>query len=169
MSQLNKKIETAANIAIIFVVVIIAAILLKDHVLRRPDNTRVIAVGTRFALPNASWQTREKSIVFALSTTCHFCSESAGFYRELLKQCKLRNIRSIAVFPQEEAAARQYAQNLGVEFDEVRQAPLSMLEIYGTPTLLLVDNQGIVRNVWIGKLPDGAEREVFSRINHKSS
>jgi hypothetical protein len=169
MSHLNKKIETATNIAIIFVIVVITAILIKDHVLRRPDNTREIAVGTRFALPNASWRISEKSIVFALSTTCHFCSESAGFYRELLKQCKLRNIRSIAVFPQEEAVARQYAQNLGVEFDEVRQAPLSMLEIYGTPTLLLVDNQGIVRNVWIGKLPDRAEREVFSRINHKNS
>jgi peroxiredoxin len=164
MADIAKKFETGANIAIILVSLVIAAVLLRNHVLHRPENPHQISAGTKFALRNVDWRGNQRNVVFVISTTCHFCTESAAFYRELSRLCKLHNVRTIAILPQPLEASREYIKSLGVEFDEVRQAGLSELEIYGTPALLLIDNQGVVRNVWIGKLPDRAEKEVTAKI-----
>jgi hypothetical protein len=61
------------------------------------------------------------------------------------------------------AAGEEYTKKLGLQFDEVRQASLSGLEINGTPTLLIIDNGGLVRNVWVGKLPTQTEKEVLAK------
>ncbi|MBZ5503922.1 MAG: redoxin family protein [Acidobacteriia bacterium] len=164
VADLAKKVETGANYAIILVSLVIAVVLVRSHLLQRPENPRQISAGTRFALRDVDWRGNERNVVFAISATCHFCTESAAFYRELSRLCKLHNVRTIAILPQPPEAAKEYTKSLGVEFDEVLQARLSELEIYGTPTLLFVDNQGVVRNVWIGKLPNRAEKEVTAKI-----
>ncbi|MBZ5522872.1 MAG: hypothetical protein LAP21_11600 [Acidobacteriia bacterium] len=41
----------------------------------------------------------------------------------------------------------------GVAVDEIRQTPLNEIEVSGTPMSLLVDSGGVVRIVWVGKLP----------------
>ena len=40
----------------------------------------------------------------------------------------------------------------------------SAIKIPGTPTLLLVDNNGKVLNVWVGKLDDRHEKEVLKTL-----
>ena len=52
----------------------------------------------------------------------------------------------------------------GVSVAEVRQAEFKALKVSGTPTLLLVDNNGIVQHVWIGKLTAAKEKEVLARV-----
>jgi len=163
MANTAKKVEMGANIAIIIAAMMVGVLFVKNYTGSRPQTAHQIAVGTKFALQDINWNTKEKNIVFALSTTCHFCSESAGFYREVSRVCKEQHIRTIAIFPQPVAAAEEYMKKLGVEFDEVRQASLSGLEISGTPTLLFIDNGGLVRNVWIGKLPTGSEQEILAK------
>lgn len=48
--------------------------------------------------------------------------------------------------------------------DEVQQDQRRNLNVAGTPTLLLVDNNGVVQNVWIGKLTSDGEREVLAKL-----
>jgi peroxiredoxin len=163
MANIAKKVEVGANVAIIIAVVIIGILFVRNQS-GRQQAAHEISVGTKFALQDVNWTTKEKSIVFALSTTCHFCSESADFYRQISEACKERNIRTIAVFPQSAAAAEEYTKKMGLHFDEVRQASLSGLEISGTPTLLIIDNGGLVRNVWVGKLPMQTEKEVLAKV-----
>jgi peroxiredoxin len=162
MANIAKKIEVGANIAIVIVAVMIGALFIRNYT-GRPQSPGQISVGTKFALQDVNWKTNEKNLVFALSTNCHFCSESADFYRQVA-QAKAKNVRTIAVFPQSVAAAREYTNKMGIEFDEVRQAGLSGLEISGTPTLLIIDNAGKVRSVWVGKLPPQTEKEVLARV-----
>lgn len=104
-------------------------------------------------------------MVLAISTTCHFCNESAPFYDELVSQCKQQHVRTIAVLPQPTVEAESYLKDKGIAVDEVRQAILSGLRINGTPTLLLVDGGGIVRSVWIGKLESSGEKEVLAKLS----
>jgi hypothetical protein len=118
----------------------------------------------KFDLADAGWQAHEKNIILALSTTCHFCTESAGFYRELVQSCKQQHVRTIAVLPQSTKDAELYLKNEGVVVDEIRQVTLPEVEINSTPTLLFVDSHGVVKNAWFGKLPKDKEKEVFTKL-----
>ncbi|HEY6349213.1 MAG TPA: hypothetical protein VI636_07370 [Candidatus Angelobacter sp.] len=162
-SKTAKKIEMVANIAIIIAAIAVVLIFVRNY-MQKSGLPPTIATGTKLALQNVNWQSSEKNLVLAVSTTCHFCTESAGFYRQLVSQCKQQHVHTIAVLPQAIPEAESYLKNEGVTVDEVRQAALPDLKINGTPTLLLVDSGGIVRSVWEGKLPDDQEKDVISKM-----
>jgi hypothetical protein len=46
----------------------------------------------------------------------------------------------------------------------IRQAPPSSLGVQGTPTLLLVNKEGVITSSWRGKLPSEKELEVMARL-----
>jgi hypothetical protein len=54
--------------------------------------------------------------------------------------------------------------DLGISLDEVMQASLGDIGVHGTPTLLLVNKEGVVTNAWRGKLSPDKELEVMSRL-----
>lgn len=158
-----KKVEMVANIAIIIAAAVLIFVFVRNYT-GKSANIPTIAPGTKFGLKDVSWQSNNKNMVFAVSTTCHFCSESAPFYRELVTQCKQQHVHTIAVLPQPIPEAESYLKNEGVAVDEIRQATLTDLQIGGTPTLLLVDGSGTVKNVWVGKQPDDKEKEILSKL-----
>lgn len=45
---------------------------------------------------------------------------------------------------------------------EVRQAGLDALGVRGTPTLLLINDKGVVIKSWVGRLPIDKEGEVIT-------
>ena len=163
-----KKLELAANIGIVITAILVAILFVKNYTHKQVDTQRTVALGSKFALKNVNWQTSDKNLVFAVSTTCHYCSESAAFYRRLVEQCKQQHVHTIAVLPQPVAEAQTYLSGEGVSVDEIRQAPLTDLDISGTPTLVLVDQGGIVKQVWQGKLPDAKEGDVIARVSQKN-
>lgn len=163
MANVAKKVEVGANIGIIIAVVMIGVLFVRNYTGKQQPASHQISIGTKFALQDVNWKANEKNLVFALSTNCHFCSESADFYRQI-GQAKAKNVRTIAIFPQPVAAAQEYTKKMGIHFDEVRQASLTGLDINGTPTLLIIDNGGLVRNVWLGKLPTQTEKEVLAKV-----
>jgi len=55
-------------------------------------------------------------------------------------------------------------ESLGVPIRDIRQATLSSLKISATPTLLLLNREGVVKDVWVGKLSGSREKEVLRRI-----
>ncbi|HEY7403659.1 MAG TPA: redoxin family protein [Candidatus Angelobacter sp.] len=159
-----KKIEMAANIGIVITAALVVIFFVRNYTQRHNDPQRTVALGSKFALKNVDWQTGGKNLVFAVSTTCHYCTESAPFYRKLVEQCKQQHVHTVAVLPQTPAEAQAYLAGEGVTVDEIRQAPLSDLDIAGTPTLVLVDHTGIVKNVWVGKLPSAKEDDVVTTL-----
>ena len=164
-SQAAKRIEMAANVAIILASAAVIVVFARNFTRTSTDALPTIATGTKFALKDAHWRSAEKTMVLAISTTCHFCNESARFYDELVSQCKQQHVRTIAVLPQPTVEAESYLKDKGIAVDEVHQAILSGLRINGTPTLLLVDGGGIVRSVWIGKLESSGEKEVLAKLS----
>ena len=123
------------------------------------------AVGKQLTVTGVDWSRSDKTLVFALQRGCHFCAESAPFYQRLKKeQAKLSRTRYIAVLPQSVDEATDYLNGLSVSVDEVKQSRLDTIEVDGTPTLLLVDNKGIIKNVWVGKLSTERENDVISKL-----
>jgi hypothetical protein len=164
MQNAARKIEIAANIAIVVVACVAVLVLVRNYRANSLRQPATISAGARFALKNANWMASPKNMVLAVSTTCHFCTESAPFYRQLVEECRRDHVRTIAVLPQPVNEAEAYLKGEGVAVDEIRQSPLGDLEVPGTPTLLLVDDRGVVDNVWIGKLPSDKEKEVLKKV-----
>jgi hypothetical protein len=125
-------------------------------------------IGHKLSIPGVDWIRNQRTLVLALQTTCHFCSESGPFYQELVRERgKFGNTRILAVLPQTVGESSAYLRTLGVAVDDVKQYTLSEIGVKGTPTLLLVDSEGVVTEAWTGRLQSLAEREVFGRLQVK--
>ena len=169
LGGVSRKIELAANLGILVVACLLAVVLIKNHLLVRP-------AGIVDAKPDASqsvkpldassldinWKENGQTLVLALSNSCHFCTESAPFYRKLA-QTK-GSARLVAVLPQPVEDGRNYLRKLGVSVDEVKQLALDRIGVQGTPTLILLDESGAVKNSWMGILPPEAELEILKAI-----
>lgn len=171
MTSILKKVELLANIAIIIVAILLASVLIKSYLWtpnsiannsRTATASQQIEIGEKINLSGIDWQKNGKTLLFALSTTCHFCTESAPFYQRLAKEHG--DTQLVVLVPQSVDEGRQYLKKLGVTIDDVRQIPPNSLEVHGTPALLLVNSKGIVENLWLGKLQADQENEVFSRL-----
>ncbi len=171
MREINKKIEIAANIAIIIVALLFGAVLVNRYFLPSATlkssvaETENIKVGTKLPLADVDWSKSEKNLVLILSTSCHFCSESAPFYQKLAQQkAKHSDVKLIAVFPQTVEEAQRYLSEHNLSVDEVRQSSLNTINVRGTPTLIAVNKSGAVVQSWVGKLPPEKESEVASLL-----
>lgn len=176
-----KKLEALANIAVIITSIVLCSVLARKYFFlgnkqavaaTMPSTTsaftntpsrRTPQAGTKISLPGVDWSKSTRTVVLALSTTCHFCSESAPFYQNLVRQ-KPDNVGLIAVLPQPVQDSKNYLNQLGVKTTDVIQSSLSSIGASGTPTLLLVDNSGSITASWVGKLPDGEAAKVIEQI-----
>lgn len=168
---MTKKLEVVTNIAILVVAVIASAVLVKNYLLSKPGRGMPlqIAVGEKFSLTGVDWQANGNTLVLALAPGCDSCSESAPFYRRLRAELPTRQVHMTAVLPESVEEGRQYLRSLQVEIGDVRQGSFRSLKINGTPTLILVDQQGVVRNVWLGRFPPEKEQQVIDTIREAVS
>ena len=162
-----RKLEVLANIAVVITSVVLCSVLVKKYFFsaskpvpaveavasKSPASSlsqrRSIQAGTKISLPGIDWSKSNRTVLLALSTTCHFCTASAPFYQKLEQQSP-NDLRLVAVLPQSVEDGRAYLNKLGVAIQDVVQAPLASVGVSGTPTLLLVDREGSVIESWVG-------------------
>jgi thioredoxin-related protein len=168
--KFTRTIELTTNIAIITVAVLLSIVLIKNYVLSSPAPNApgpplTIPAGTKLSVQDVDWAAKKRTMVMVLSNTCRFCTESADFYKKLAQErAKHDDTRIIAVLPQDVEAGKTYLNKLGVSVDEVRQLSLDAIGVRATPTLILVDDKGVVTESWVGKLPAEKESEVLNRF-----
>lgn len=166
LTNMFRKIELLANVAIVLIAILIGGVFVKNYFLNNSETASQIKVGTKVSLPEVDWAKNNQTLLLVLSNNCHFCTESAPFYQRLVQETsKSKNAQLIAVMPQEVSEGKHYLNDLGVSISDVRQIPLDSLKVKGTPTLLLIDNKGIVADLWAGKLSADKESEVLDRLN----
>lgn len=110
----------------------------------------------------------KKTVIVAMSSSCHFCQESVPFYRhlaELRGGAPDQSFQLTAVFPESADAAKQYVERNQLSFDATTGANLGDLKLAGTPTVIVVDGSGKVLDFWVGKLTPEAEQEVITALN----
>ena len=168
--------QIAANVAIIILTVLATVVFFMQYVffsipptfqnqVPLADSTRDAQTSNGKVLPiqRTNWAESRKTLVLYLSTTCRFCKDSSPFYQRLVDKVRQdRNISVIAVFPQDEASAREYLKREGIFIDNVYNYSLDSIGVRGTPTLLLLDESGTILNSWVGKLSAPKEAEVIS-------
>jgi thioredoxin-related protein len=173
--EVFKKIEAAANIAIIALVVLFGWTVFRGNFGASPAvSATAQASGPKVGmdlsqtpLKDVDWTANKNTLVLGLQTTCHYCTESGPFFQKLALAAS-GSTKIVAVLPQSIEQSKEYLSKLGVRVDEVRTAPLSSISVSGTPTMMLVDEKGVVKNVWVGKLPDEQQSQVLSAISPRT-
>ena len=164
---LYKKTEMAANIAIIAVAVLLGTVIVKKYLIgtRQQQTTadRSTSNSENLSTIDVNWKQSKHTLILALSTECHYCTESAPFYKKLVNVP--RTTRLLALLPQPVAESREYLKRFGIVVDDVKQVQFDGINIRGTPTLLLVNENGVVTKSWIGKLAEDQQADVLREIS----
>jgi hypothetical protein len=163
------RLEKVTNVAIILACTVLVGNLAWNYYLSyrfRPSPAPEIAKGTVVKLPGVVPVPPQSTLVLALSKNCHFCQESVGFYQKLtaFKNSSPQGLRMVAVLPQSKEEAESYLKEQGIEADEVVSMDVAKLGVRGTPTLLLLDGQSKLEEMWIGKLDGAQESQVVERL-----
>lgn len=171
LNHVHKAIELLAQVSTIAIAILLTIAVVQYR--KAPQQTKppppvsfaAVRVGQPVSLAGVDWSKNERTLLMALSDQCHFCSASAPFYQRLTKETAAQeNLGLIAVFPQPANEARNYLNNLGVRIADVRQSSFDALGVMATPTLVLVNKEGIVINTWRGQLPPAKEDEVLNEF-----
>lgn len=166
MNFAEKKLETIANLAIIVVAIVLLGVMIQRYWGTSEDLPKdEIKVGTTFGLTGVNWAENKQTLVLVLQENCRFCNESSPFYKKLVEKNQTsKTTKLVAVFSSPIEKAKAHLKEQGVEIAVVRQANSGMLGINGTPTLVLVDEQGKVVDSWVGKLLPAEEEQVLQKI-----
>lgn len=161
-----KALDRIANIAIILAVAVFLTLVIRGEFFRRtpaPAHSSSALVGSTFRLPGVHFPAQHDSLVLGISTTCHFCSESLPFYKQLADQLQGR-LEMYAVLPQTQNEAGHYLADAGLSAVHPVSADLGSLGISATPTLLLLDSSGKVKSVWLGKQDEAGQKRILAAL-----
>lgn len=124
--------------------------------------------GARFPVNGMDWVRSYQTLVIVLDQSCAICSENAPFYRLIAQnRSDPSRTRLVVLLGGDPDKATAYLENLQLSFDEVKPLSLRDLKPYGlvgTPTAVLVNDEGIVTNLWSGSLTDLQQSEVLRAL-----
>lgn len=118
----------------------------------------------KLGLPPADY-----TLLIFLRSTCRYCTESMPFYSKL-KEVRDRGavsvrLAALAAEPPEILDGYLSAHKVAVDSTiALSPAQFSEFRVRGTPTLILVDRENVVRRAWIGLLNPAQEAEVLSAV-----
>lgn len=163
---MEKALTALANIALLVVCGIAGVIFYRNFTAsahhKAQLNAPLALVGRAFP-EDARFHSGSKYVVVVMSVGCHFCTESAPFYRDLQHTASEDRVQIYAALPDDLADSRRYLDGIQVPIP-VSQIDLRELRVVGTPTLFVVDRSGVVKRVWVGKLSADQQKEVVESI-----
>lgn len=167
--SVRANIELALNVVVALAIVIVMGVVVKRFFFSSPSSHVTaqqpqLTVGSRVNVPNVDWKQNKRSLVFFLKKDCVYCDNSAPFYRLLLEDAARRDVKSLAILPDSVDVGTQYVQSLKLPIEHVQMGSLSHYQIPGAPSVVFVDDQGIVRGAWIGMAPPDREEKMRSEL-----
>ncbi len=133
------------------------------------DANVVLEEGRAFEVGGRKWRGERNTPILLLSTDCPACTQDALFYQMLSKQARSNGLRVEVMMPQDPDRARLWLREQYVEYDEFRRIKPSFLRARGTPTILVLGGNGIVENIWTGKLPPREQSDVLTIVTGRTA
>jgi hypothetical protein len=177
LENLSKKIEVCAHIGIILMTLLAGYVVVRLDTLSgastRPNSysptRRALAAGMKVPTTGIDWGENNRTLLLVLSSACKPCKENAPFYKRIIEELRsIQDVRLVAVFPQELTQdvipGKKYIEDMGLAIDEVKQVTPGSVGVPGFPALVLVDNTGTAKNVWVGRLSVDKEIEVIDAL-----
>ena len=154
-----------------YLTVMIACCIVTAVVLLRPPKLTLTAAPYKpgevvGSVENVDYGKANKTLLIVVRSGCEFCSASMPFYRRLAETTRDRNdVRVLIVTRDDTLVAGRYLGGYQLQLPVVTSIDVSRaLNIAATPTLILVNRTGTVKNVWVGQLSSGREKEVIREL-----
>lgn len=162
------KLETVTHVCLIGLCCLAGGLLIEQRFFSQPEAEAGPPrglVGREVKLPGADWQAAPVSILLQISSTCRFCNESMPFYKQLMavRQAQSTKVPVIVASADAVAVMQKHLEDQQVSVDKVLHSRLESLGMV-TPTVYIVDSQGVVKRVFIGKLDSSGEKELLSIV-----
>ena len=110
----------------------------------------------------------DQTIVLAISPHCPHCTKSMPFFRKLIEKRDAEGInKSVIVTLHEQTPVEEEQEILNknnVTVDKIVQLDMDEMRVQGVPTMLLVDKEGKVLEVWNGRLPPEEQEKVLANL-----
>jgi hypothetical protein len=164
-SRPSARIDMAANVAVILTCVLVCYAIVA-RLAARPTNGPLVPykVGVRMETsPAIHYSKAAWTAVLFVKSTCPYCTQSMGLYREIaaLSAHQTGRLRLVVASPESVDISARYLADNRVGVDRVLQVGTTV----PTPTLVLADNQGIVRALWVGRQDEAGSRAVIRRLS----
>jgi rhodanese-related sulfurtransferase len=154
------------NIAILIVALVLSGLLVRKFFFSATPSNHRLTTNAALRIKGINWADSDRTVLLALSKECKYCSGSAEFYRRLATGiARQPRTRLLAVFSEKESEAENYLKQLEVPIRELRYVSFSSLGIRSVPTLAIVDRNGVVTDMWAGKLAPFAEKSLLSKLS----
>jgi peroxiredoxin len=169
-AKLKSYLEVATNVAVLLVALVVSSVFAWNYFTRHsmPQLQTGFQKGQVFAqVPGINYHTSSQTLLIAMSTKCHYCTESVPFYQQLAEAQRAsgKTTHVVAIFPNTEDEVKQYVQQNKLDLDTVADVNFGSLNIAGTPTTVLIDSSGKVRDFWVGKLPQEGEQQIIKAVS----
>jgi hypothetical protein len=172
---IRTKIEVVANLITIVAGILLSVAVAKVYLLPAAARTgssispTKLAVGVNLGkeLPDINFKNNGQTVTLALSTKCHFCTESAPFFRKLYRE-SAKGSKILAVFPESLNESKQYLVEKDVPVDQIKQIAIASIGVTGTPTMLQVDSKGTVKQVWMGRLSEPEQESALTSLRNSA-
>jgi len=162
---MRRSIEVMANLTVMTCGIWAISMFIQYRHAAVNNSQGTLVPGREILIQGVNFKNSQKTLVIALQQGCQFCAASMEFYKRLTEQAKQnRNARIIAVFPNKVSEAKLYLQERGLGVSDIRQVSLSALNVSGTPTLILVNREGIAERIWVGQLAGSEESQVVTAL-----
>jgi hypothetical protein len=163
------KLERVTYVFLIAVCCVSLFMLIESRLSR--DSRRASAVpdpvGRSVKLAGVDWQAAPLTVVLHLSSACHFCNESMPFYQTLATAHQHQGSRTALIVSSQDPVSvmEDHLAQEHVAVDKVVHSQLDTIGVSGTPTVLIVDQRGVVKRTFRGKLDASREKELLSIVN----
>ncbi len=126
-------------------------------------------VGEKLTLAGVDFEAAEQTLLLVVRKGCRFCDESMPFYKQLGDDASIaKRTRLVIAAPDEEQVSREELAKQAVRVDQVVKVSAGQLKVRGTPTAILVDRSGAVRQVFIGRLDEAKQQELVGALKAAS-
>ncbi len=165
-NQINKSIVTwTLNIISFFCAAIVVWQFTHKALPDPPKDPNEARVGSKISVSGVSWKVQSPTLVLALSAYCPYCRASAAFYRSLADAGRANGLHLVAVFREPASVFTPIKSSFGIEnISEVREGNFGQIGVSATPTVLLVNEKGIVQDLWRGQLSPSDEKQMLARV-----
>jgi len=149
-STLFRRVEFAANVALVVVAIAICVVTWqKFRAPQRAASAPWLAPGTKIPLP---WHGARQTLLIAVRKGCPVCDQQAASLRELKLRAEAKQVTVVALVPDSASLDAEYLEKFGLTPAMTRQVVFSTVGIAGVPAVVEVDAQGIVKRSWRGPL-----------------
>lgn len=172
-ARLSSRVEKATNLAIVIAAVVCVAAWTR-YGLMTPTPPAQAAASPQYSIgdslasvPEIAPLQSEPTLLLFLSSGCNVCTESLGFYRNVIEHTRQTGarVRIVAASRDAPETFTKYLANNRVKPDETiainDDSPFTLTRV---PTLLLLDENRRVTATWLGRLSAAPAAEVLSAV-----